>query len=227
MNHLSELLGKIKARTARIGIVGLGYVGLPLAVEFAEAGLPALGVDVDADKTARINAGSSYIDDVPDARLKPLVASGKLRATTRYDDLRQVDAISICVPTPLRKTGDPDMSYINRAAQSIAQIRRPGMLILLESTTYPGTTEEIILPRIAGDKLTVGEDVFIAYSPERIDPATASSPCATRQKSSAASPTLAARPRRLCTKRLSNRSCRCLRRPPQRWSSCWKTPSAP
>ena len=170
MNHLSELLEKIQARTARIGIVGLGYVGLPLAVEFAEAGLGVLGVDVDAGKAAQIKAGSSYIDDVPDSRLAPLVASGKLRATASYDDLRQVDAISICVPTPLRKTGDPDMSYINQAARSIAQIRRPGMLIVLESTTYPGTTEEIILPRIAGDKLTVGEDVFIAYSPERIDP---------------------------------------------------------
>ena len=170
MNRQKELLAKIAARTAQIGIVGLGYVGLPLAVEFAEAGFCVLGVDVAAEKVAGINAGRSYIADVPDARLADLVSAGRLRAAASYDELRTVDAISICVPTPLRKTGDPDMSYIIQAAQSIAQIRRPGMLIVLESTTYPGTTEEIIVPRIAGDDLALGEDVFVAYSPERIDP---------------------------------------------------------
>ncbi len=170
MSHLQELLAKIKGRRAQIGVVGLGYVGLPLATEFAEAGFCVLGVDVDADKVAQINAGRSYIADVPDARLEALASAGRLRATGCYEDLRTLDAISICVPTPLRKTGDPDMSYIIQAAQSIAAIRRPGMLIVLESTTYPGTTEEVILPRIAGDDLVVGVDVFIAYSPERIDP---------------------------------------------------------
>ena len=170
MNQQNTLLAKIEARAAQIGIVGLGYVGLPLAVEFAEAGFCVLGVDVAAEKVAQVNAGRSYIADVADARLADLVAAGRLRATRDYDELRAVDAISICVPTPLRKTGDPDMSYIIQAAQSIAQLRRPGMLIVLESTTYPGTTEEIIVPRIAGDDLTLGEDVFIAYSPERIDP---------------------------------------------------------
>ncbi len=170
MNQQNTLLAKIEARAAQIGIVGLGYVGLPLAVEFAEAGFCVLGVDVAAEKVAQVNAGRSYIADVADARLADLVAAGRLRATSDYDELRAVDAISICVPTPLRKTGDPDMSYIIQAAQSIAQLRRPGMLIVLESTTYPGTTEEIIVPRIAGDDLTLGEDVFIAYSPERIDP---------------------------------------------------------
>ena len=170
MNHQDELLAKFTARAAQIGIVGLGYVGLPLAVEFAEAGFTVLGVDVAAEKVAQVNAGRSYIADVADARLADLVAAGRLRAPSNYNELRAVDAISICVPTPLRKTGDPDMSYINQAAQSIAQVRRPGMLIVLESTTYPGTTEEIIVPRIAGDDLTLGEDVFIAFSPERIDP---------------------------------------------------------
>ncbi len=170
MTYQKELLAKIEARTAQIGIVGMGYVGLPLAVEFAEAGFCVLGVEVAPEKVAQVNAGRSYIADVPDARLADLVAAGRLRAATCYDELRTVDAISICVPTPLRKTGDPDMSYIIQAAQSIAQVRRPGMLIVLESTTYPGTTEEVIVPRIAGDNLTLGEDVFVAYSPERIDP---------------------------------------------------------
>ncbi|MCY4146932.1 MAG: nucleotide sugar dehydrogenase [Chloroflexi bacterium] len=170
MNYQKELLANIEARTAQIGIVGLGYVGLPLAVEFAEAGFCVLGVDVSAEKVAQVNGGRSYIADVPDARLADLVAAGRLKATTSYDELRDVDAISICVPTPLRKTGDPDMSYIIEAAQSIAQVRRRGMLIVLESTTYPGTTEEVIVPRIAGDSLALGEDVFVAYSPERIDP---------------------------------------------------------
>ncbi len=170
MGYKQSLLRKIAARDARVAVVGLGYVGLPLAVEFAEAGFRVIGMDVDAEKVQQINAGQSYIDDVPGGRVRSLIDSEKLSATACYDDLREADAISICVPTPLRKTRDPDMSYIIRAAESIAEIRRPGMLIVLESTTYPGTTEEIILPEIIGDDLAVGEDVFIAYSPERIDP---------------------------------------------------------
>lgn len=170
MSYKQDLLRKIADRDASIGVVGLGYVGLPLAVEFAEAGFRVTGVDVDAGKVGQINCGCSYIDDIPGERVRRLARKGKLAATRCYDDLREVDAISICVPTPLRKTRDPDMSYINQATRSIAAIRRPGMLIVLESTTYPGTTEEIILPEIAGGDLTVGEDIFIAYSPERIDP---------------------------------------------------------
>ena len=170
MSHQGTLLSRIADRQARVGIVGLGYVGLPLAVEFAEAGYEVLGVDVERDKIARLNAGVSYIADVRDERVAALVASGKLRATDCYAELGEVDAISICVPTPLRKTRDPDMSYIIQATESIADVCRRGKLIVLESTTYPGTTEEIILPAIARDDLTVGEDVFIAYSPERIDP---------------------------------------------------------
>ena len=170
MSHKQNLLGRIATRDARIGVVGLGYVGLPLAVEFAESGFRVLGLDVQADKVEQINRGRSYIDDVSDDRVRNLVDSGKLSATACYADLREVDAISICVPTPLRKTRDPDMSYIIQAARSIAEICRRGMLIVLESTTYPGTTEEIILPEIVGADLTAGEDIFIAFSPERIDP---------------------------------------------------------
>ena len=129
-----------------------------------------VGMDVDAKKVQQINCGRSYIDDVPDESVRRLVELGKLRATACHDDLRAADAISICVPTPLRKTRDPDMSYISQAAGAIAEICRPGMLIVLESTTYPGTTEEIILPEITRERLKVGEEVFVAYSPERIDP---------------------------------------------------------
>jgi len=170
MNHKQTLLQKIEDRTAIVGIVGLGYVGLPLAVEFAEAGFNVIGLDVQQSKTDQLNTGSSYIEDIPSDRLAPLVTAGKLKATTSYEDLRQADAISICVPTPLRKTRDPDMSFIIQASTSISNICHEGMLIVLESTTYPGTTEEIILPEITKNKLTVGEDVFIAFSPERIDP---------------------------------------------------------
>ena len=143
---------------------------MPLAVEFASAGFRVLGLDVDADKVRTLNAGGSYIDDVPADSVSQLVDAGMLSATCEYDELRAADAISICVPTPLRKTRDPDMSYIVQAAGSVAQICQPGMLIVLESTTYPGTTEEIILPEITGERLKVGEEVFVAYSPERIDP---------------------------------------------------------
>ena len=170
MSQKQTLLEKIQQRTATIGIVGLGYVGLPLAVEFAEAGFHVIGLDVQQEKVDQLNSGSSYIPDIPTERLAPFVESGHLRATTSYDDLSVVDAISICVPTPLRKTRDPDMSYIIQASQSISKICHAGMLIVLESTTYPGTTEEIIVPEIVKNNLVVGEDVFIAFSPERIDP---------------------------------------------------------
>ena len=170
MDHKQALLGKIARRQAVVAVAGLGYVGLPLAVEFATAGFPVLGLDVDEDKVRTLNAGGSYIDDVPAESVRSLVDAGSFRATCDYDDLRAADAISICVPTPLRKTRDPDMSYISQAALSIAEICRPGMLIVLESTTYPGTTEEIILPEITRERLKVGEEVFVAYSPERIDP---------------------------------------------------------
>jgi UDP-N-acetyl-D-glucosamine dehydrogenase len=173
MTIIQTLLDRLSSREAKIGIVGLGYVGLPLAVEFAEAGFSVIGLDVTAEKVKQLNAGSSYIPDVPTEQIKRLVESGKLCATTSYDDLRQADAISICVPTPLRKTKDPDMSYVIQAVDAIAAISHAGLLVVLESTTYPGTTEEIIVPRLVNNGFHIGEDVFVAFSPERIDPANA------------------------------------------------------
>ncbi len=170
MTIKQNLLDRLQRREARVGIVGLGYVGLPLAVEFAEAGFPVVGLDVSQEKVDQLNRGESYIPDIPTARLKPLVENGKLCATTAYDDLRQADTISICVPTPLRKTKDPDMSYVIEAVDSITQICHEGMLVVLESTTYPGTTEELILPKLMNNGFRVGENVFVAFSPERIDP---------------------------------------------------------
>ncbi|HLH18663.1 MAG TPA: NAD(P)-binding domain-containing protein, partial [Bryobacteraceae bacterium] len=131
---------KIRSRTARVGIVGLGYVGLPLAVEFAKAGFGVTGIDLSEPKTRAVNAGDSYVGDIASATLSPLVERGKLRATTDFSAVAELDTINICVPTPLRKTKDPDMSYIVSACQEIARYFHPGMLIILESTTYPGTT---------------------------------------------------------------------------------------
>src|SRR5689334_12257445 len=168
--YKDQLLNRLSDHTAKIGIIGLGYVGLPLAVAFAEAGYYVTGLDVSTDKVSQLNDGVSYIPDIPTAQLEPLVKSGHLRATTNYDDLNQIDAVSICVPTPLRKTKDPDMSYVISAADQITRVSHPGMLIVLESTTYPGTTDEILAPRLTEKGLTIGEDVFVAFSPERIDP---------------------------------------------------------
>ncbi len=166
-----KIIDRLHDRTAQIGIVGLGYVGLPLAAAFAEAGFCVVGVDVDAEKVASLNAGKSYIEDVPDEILAPLVNAGKIVGSTDYAALSNADAISICVPTPLRKTKDPDISYIVDAIESIvSESRGNGKLIVLESTTYPGTTEEVILPRLHQNGAIVGEDFFVAFSPERIDP---------------------------------------------------------
>ncbi|HTP35156.1 MAG TPA: nucleotide sugar dehydrogenase [Candidatus Acidoferrales bacterium] len=165
-----NLAAKIGARTARVGIVGLGYVGLPLAVEFAKAGFRVTGIDVSQEKTRRVNAGDSYVGDVPTATLAPLVESGKLAATTDFAAVAELDTINICVPTPLRKTKDPDMSFIVDACQQIARYFHPGMLVILESTTYPGTTDELVLPMLAQEGLEVGRDFFLCFSPERVDP---------------------------------------------------------
>jgi len=161
---------KIRARTARVGIVGLGYVGLPLAVEFAKAGFHVTGIDISAEKTQRVNAGDSYVGDIPSATLAPLVSSGHLKATTDFSAVRDLDTINICVPTPLRKTKDPDMSFIVSSCQEIARHFHPGMLVILESTTYPGTTDEVVLPMLAQGGLQVGRDFFLCFSPERVDP---------------------------------------------------------
>jgi UDP-N-acetyl-D-glucosamine dehydrogenase len=170
MSYQQELLQRINDRSAVLSVIGMGYVGMPLAVEFAEAGFRVITIDVDKRKVDSINQGESYIEDIPTSRLKPLVESGKLSASTDYSELKNVDALSICVPTPLRQTKDPDMSFIINAIDSIAEYAHAGMLIVLESTTYPGTTEEVIVPRLLGKNLEVGEDVFVAFSPERIDP---------------------------------------------------------
>jgi UDP-N-acetyl-D-glucosamine dehydrogenase len=170
MTTRQELLAKIEAKTARIAIIGMGYVGLPLAVEFAHSGFDVTGVDVNPRKMAALNAGESYIPDISSQTLAPLVADGLLRGTTDYGVLRDVDAISICVPTPLGKSKDPDISYIVAATEEIGRYAHPGMLVVLESTTYPGTTEEIILPRMIDNGMKVGTDFFLAFSPERVDP---------------------------------------------------------
>ncbi len=166
----NELKAKIENKKANIGIIGQGYVGLPLAVEFAKAGFKVTGFDTDDKKVSSINKGVSYILDVPAKDVKDLVNSGKLKATTDTKLLNKMDAIIICVPTPLRKTKEPDISYILSASEAIANNIRKGQLIILESTTYPGTTEEIILPKLESSSFKVGKDFFLAFSPERVDP---------------------------------------------------------
>lgn len=215
--HIQELISKFHTRKATVAVIGLGYVGLPLAVSFAQAGHRVIGIDVDGRKVDAINRGESYIEDIANSLLHSLVAAedaqalfhkgvaehtpvssghensvegaGTLWATTDFSVLTQCDAVSICVPTPLRKTGDPDISYIVSAASEISRYLHPGMLIVLESTTYPGTTTEVVLPVLqkhvefdgeglhpsssapaADDELTVGQDFFLAFSPERVDP---------------------------------------------------------
>jgi UDP-N-acetyl-D-glucosamine dehydrogenase len=150
--------------------VGLGYVGLPLAVEFAKAGFSVTGIDIGESKVAQVNAGDSYVLDVPSAVLAPFVEAGKLCATADFSALRELDTVNICVPTPLRKTKDPDMSYIDAACREIAKYIHPGMLIILESTTYPGTTDEFVLPMLEESGMRVGREFFLCFSPERVDP---------------------------------------------------------
>ncbi len=165
-----SLANRIRSRTARAGVVGLGYVGLPLAVEFARAGFPVIGIDTDASKVAEVNAGRSYVGDVPAETLARLVSEGKIRATTELAAIAELDTVNICVPTPLRKTKDPDMSYVAAACQAISEHLHAGMLIILESTTYPGTTDEFVLPMLERPGLGVGRDFFLCFSPERVDP---------------------------------------------------------
>jgi len=161
---------KIRSRRARTGVVGLGYVGLPLAVELGKAGFHATGIDLDARKVQAISDGRSYIPDVSTADVQALRSQGRLDATTDFAVVRELDTINICVPTPLRKTKDPDMSYIVSAVEGIAKYLHPGMLIVLESTTYPGTTDEVVQPMLEATGLKAGRDFFLAFSPERVDP---------------------------------------------------------
>ncbi len=165
-----SLIEKIRSRDATVAVIGLGYVGLPLAVELARAGFKAVGIDVVEEKVRRVNAGDSYIGDIPSEVLSECVKSGRLKATTDFSVLKSCDTVNICVPTPLRKTRDPDISYIVSAVEEIKKYIHKDMLVVLESTTYPGTTEEVILPMLARDDFRVGEHFFVAFSPERVDP---------------------------------------------------------
>ncbi len=170
---MKDLLKKIENRTAKVGIVGLGYVGLPLAVEFGEEGFNVAGFDILETKVNLINAGKSDIDDIPDARVANLIKTGKLAVSTDPKILKQVDTVSICVPTPLSKTKDPDVSYILAAVKWVKEYLHKDMLVILESTTYPGTTEDLILPILHETGLRVGKDFYLAFSPERVDPGNA------------------------------------------------------
>ena len=165
-----QLLSRIDNRSAVVGVIGLGYVGLPLAVEFAKEGFTVVGFDVSQRVCDLLNAGESHIQDVAAADVADLVKRGLFRATTDAMELKTADALSIAVPTPLGKTRDPDMSYVQAAAETVTQVAHPGLLVVLESTTYPGTTREVILPLLSSAGYTVGKDIFIAFSPERVDP---------------------------------------------------------
>ena len=170
MSTKEQLLQKFEKRTARVGVIGLGYVGLPLAVEFARAGFHVVGYDVSERVVDLVNEGRSHIKDVPGSAVAALVKEGRLEATTDAARIAELDAISIAVPTPLAKTRDPDMSYVVSATDTVARSARPGQLIVLESTTYPGTTRELLQPAMEARGLVVGRDVFLAFSPERVDP---------------------------------------------------------
>jgi UDP-N-acetyl-D-glucosamine dehydrogenase len=165
-----ELKRLVETKQARVGVIGLGYVGLPLAVEFARRGMRSVGFEVDARKADSINRGESYIPDVPSDALASVVSAERLHATTDFDELSACDAIIICVPTPLRKTKEPDISYILAAAEEITKRLRHGQLVILESTTYPGTTDEVLLPMFEAKGLKLDEDFLLAFSPERVDP---------------------------------------------------------
>jgi UDP-N-acetyl-D-glucosamine dehydrogenase len=173
MTVSSSLLDRIRSKQAKVGVIGLGYVGLPLAVEFAREGFHVVGFDVDQRKNAEINAGRSYIPDVDSHHLQEAVAAGRLRATADMGGLADMDVIDICVPTPLRKTKDPDLSYVVKAVESVAKGLRKGQLIILESTTYPGTTDEVVQPMLEAKGLKAETDFFLAFSPERVDPGNA------------------------------------------------------
>lgn len=168
--HIASLRDAIVNRTARIAVMGLGYVGLPTAITFAEAGFPVCGIEIDEDKCRSLNAGKSHVQGLPDESIQAMAESGRFRVTRSFAALSDADVVLICVPTPLRKSKDPDLTAILEATQAVADHMHAGMLIVLESTTYPGTTEEILLPMLQATGLSVGEEFCLAFSPERIDP---------------------------------------------------------
>jgi UDP-N-acetyl-D-glucosamine dehydrogenase len=206
-----ELEDKIRTRRAEIGIIGLGYVGLPEAMEFAKAGYQVTGFDIDSERVSKVNHGTSYIEDVDSREMSDLVRQQKLRATADFRILADMDVIHICVPTPLRKTRDPDISYIVSAVEEIKNHLRPGQLIILESTTYPGTTEEVVAPTLESTGLVVGTDVHLCFSPERVNPGDKQFPIYSIPK---------------VMGRSSARSSRCPPRSRRRPSSSSRTPSA-
>jgi len=168
-DYKSKLIEKLENKDARIAVIGLGYVGLPLALDFVEAGFPLVGIDVNPTKIEQLKAGESYVLDVSSERLQS-VPQGRAQYTTRYEEVEDCDVAIICVPTPLSKTRDPEMSFLLAASEEIARYAHPGMLVSLESTTYPGTTGELVRPLMEQNDLKVGEDIFLCFSPERIDP---------------------------------------------------------
>jgi len=170
VDHVSRLAARLATGDAVVTVIGLGYVGLSLAAGLARAGFEVHGVDVDLEKVSRVNRGESYIEDVRSDELGPLVTAGRIRATTGFECVGGSDVIVICVPTPLRKSKEPDISYIIGALDAITPRLRPGQLVILESTTYPGTTEEVLQPRFESRGFTIGQEIFLAFSPERVDP---------------------------------------------------------
>ena len=166
----NNLQSRIESKDAKIGVVGLGYVGLPLAVEFAKAGFSVTGIDIAQERVDQLNRGDNYISDVDDSEINSLVESGVLTATSDYSVVSDLDAVSICVPTPLSKLKDPDVSFIQSALDELVKYIHSGLLVVLESTTYPGTTRELILPAFTAEGTEVGKDFFLCFSPERIDP---------------------------------------------------------
>jgi UDP-N-acetyl-D-glucosamine dehydrogenase len=173
MGHKDQLLEKFRKHDASVGIIGLGYVGLPLGLAFAEKGFTAIGLDVDPSKIEALNAGRCYIQHIPDERVKAAVGSKRFVATADFSRLKECDAIMICVPTPLTETRDPDLSYVEQTCKEIAKTLRPGQLIILESTTYPGTTDELCRHTLEKTGLKSGQDFYLAFSPEREDPGNA------------------------------------------------------
>jgi UDP-N-acetyl-D-glucosamine dehydrogenase len=167
---VKQLSEKIRARKAHVGIIGMGYVGLPLAVEFAKAGFMVTGLDLDAGRVQALSSGRSYIPDVPSSDLQNLLSNGRFGATTDAAVLKDQDAILICVPTPLNKIKAPDLSYVVASVEAVRGHLHSGQLVVLESTTYPGTTDEVVLPKLEETGLKVGRDFFLAFSPERVDP---------------------------------------------------------
>ncbi|MEA3286952.1 MAG: nucleotide sugar dehydrogenase [Candidatus Marinimicrobia bacterium] len=167
---MQDLLKRVEKKEFTVGVIGLGYVGLPLAVEFGNAGIRTIGIDIDSKRVARLNEGDNYIQDVKDAELKALVDNGTFTATTDFSSIKHIDAVCIAVPTPLSKTKDPDITYILSVNEQLEKYIHKGLIVILESTTYPGTTRELIQPALEASGLKVGTDIFLLFSPERVDP---------------------------------------------------------